>query len=121
MGDDPAVLATAIASARDVHWECVGGEEAPERRGACMAERGAVAAGQKCRHPPAFAAQRAMAHRVDAAEHRTQPVRLQSTANRPTTNACGQQLVAADDAVLAVREGTDHVVSGALSTHMVFK
>ena len=62
-----------------------------------------------------------MAHREDAAEHRTKPPCLQPTVDRAATNAGGEELVAADDAVLAICQCPDHVVSGALSTHMVFK
>jgi hypothetical protein len=88
-----------------------------------VAERGALAAREQRRQPPPLAAQRDVAGGVDAAEHRTQPSRVDGALDHPRGLAGGEQLGAREHTVLPIRERPDDQIAirGALTTHTVVK
>jgi hypothetical protein len=82
-----------------------------------VAERGALAAREQRRQPPPLAAQRDVAGGVDAAEHRTQPSRVDGALDHPRGLAGGEQLGAREHTVLPIRERPDDQIAirGALT------
>jgi hypothetical protein len=84
-----------------------------------VAQGGTFAAGQQRGHPPALASQRGVADGIDTAEHCAQPTRVRGAADRAVSQAGSEQLLAADHAVLAISEPTNHLVAllGAFFSH----